>query len=58
MLCSRPVMVATSGDRLLQEGAIETLRTELLPQATLATPNLPEAALLTGPAIAKIETPC
>ncbi len=48
-----PVMVATSGDRLLQEGAIETLRTELLPQATLATPNLPEAALLTGTAIAK-----
>lgn len=47
-----PVMVATSGDRLLQEEAIETLRSELLPQATLATPNLPEAALLTGTGIA------
>ncbi|MDD1498086.1 bifunctional hydroxymethylpyrimidine kinase/phosphomethylpyrimidine kinase [Agrobacterium sp. CNPSo 3708] len=47
-----PVMVATSGDRLLQEEAIETLRSELLPRATLATPNLPEAALLTGTGIA------
>jgi hydroxymethylpyrimidine/phosphomethylpyrimidine kinase len=47
-----PVMVATSGDRLLQEEAIETLRSELLPQATVATPNLPEAALLTGTGIA------
>lgn len=43
-----PVMVATSGDRLLHEGAIETLRRELLPLATIVTPNLPEAALLTG----------
>ncbi|WP_312622469.1 hydroxymethylpyrimidine/phosphomethylpyrimidine kinase family protein, partial [Agrobacterium pusense] len=42
-----PVMVATSGDRLLQEDAIETLRRELLPIATIVTPNLPEAALLT-----------
>lgn len=47
-----PVMVATSGDRLLQEEAVETLRAELLPQALLATPNLPEAALLTGSQIA------
>ncbi|WP_141681085.1 bifunctional hydroxymethylpyrimidine kinase/phosphomethylpyrimidine kinase, partial [Agrobacterium tumefaciens] len=43
-----PVMVATSGDRLLHEDAIETLRRELLPLATIVTPNLPEAALLTG----------
>lgn len=43
-----PVMVATSGDRLLQEDAIETLRSRLLPLAWLATPNLPEAALLSG----------
>lgn len=43
-----PVMVATSGDRLLQEDAIETLRSKLLPLAWLATPNLPEAALLSG----------
>lgn len=47
-----PVMVATSGDRLLQEEAIETLRTALLPLAMLATPNLPEAALLSGQPIA------
>ncbi|SNB64088.1 MULTISPECIES: bifunctional hydroxymethylpyrimidine kinase/phosphomethylpyrimidine kinase [unclassified Agrobacterium] len=43
-----PVMVATSGDRLLHEDAIETLRRELLPLAAIVTPNLPEAALLTG----------
>lgn len=48
-----PVMVATSGDRLLHEDAIETLRRELLPLATIVTPNLPEAALLTGSPIAK-----
>lgn len=47
-----PVMVATSGDRLLQEEAIETLRTALLPLAMLATPNLPEAALLSGHPVA------
>jgi hydroxymethylpyrimidine/phosphomethylpyrimidine kinase len=41
-----PVMVATSGDRLLATGAIETLRTKLLPRASLITPNLPEAAAL------------
>ncbi len=47
-----PVMVATSGDRLLREDAVETLRSELLPLAYLATPNLPEAALLAGSAVA------
>jgi hydroxymethylpyrimidine/phosphomethylpyrimidine kinase len=47
-----PVMVATSGDRLLQEEAIETLIARLLPLATVVTPNLPEAALLTGRSIA------
>ena len=47
-----PVMVATSGDRLLQEDAIETLRSKLLPLALLATPNLPEAALLSGQPLA------
>ncbi len=50
-----PVMVATSGDRLLHEDAIETLRRELLPLATVVTPNLPEAALLTGTPIAGTE---
>jgi hydroxymethylpyrimidine/phosphomethylpyrimidine kinase len=43
-----PVMVAASGDILLDEDAIDTLRTVLLPRATLVTPNLPEAAKLLG----------
>ncbi|MGJ4903830.1 bifunctional hydroxymethylpyrimidine kinase/phosphomethylpyrimidine kinase [Bradyrhizobium sp. HKCCYLRH2060] len=41
-----PVMVATSGARLLPEDAIDALRRRLIPQATLITPNLPEAAAL------------
>lgn len=41
-----PVMVAKSGDRLLQEEAIEALKEELLPLAAVITPNLPEAAVL------------
>ena len=51
-----PVMVATSGDRLLHEDAIETLRRELLPLAAIVTPNLPEAALLTGTPMAEAQT--
>ncbi len=43
-----PVMIATSGARLLDEDAIDLLRTRLLPLATLITPNLHEAAALTG----------
>ena len=43
-----PVMVATSGDKLLVDQAIEVLKSQLLPLATLITPNLPEAALLLG----------
>ncbi|MGO4448514.1 bifunctional hydroxymethylpyrimidine kinase/phosphomethylpyrimidine kinase [Phyllobacterium sp. TAF24] len=50
-----PVMVATSGDPLLQPEAIEALRTQLLPLALVLTPNLPEAALLTGTDIAQDE---
>ena len=51
-----PVMVAASGDRLLVAEAVETLRKDLIPQALLITPNLPEAAaLLEGPP-AKTET--
>lgn len=38
-----PVMVAKGGDRLLEERAVSALRGELLPEATLITPNLPEA---------------
>ena len=41
-----PVMVATSGDRLLVAEAVEALRTKLIPRASLITPNLPEAAAL------------
>jgi hydroxymethylpyrimidine/phosphomethylpyrimidine kinase len=41
-----PVMVATSGDRLLASDAVEALRTKLIPRASLITPNLPEAAAL------------
>ena len=41
-----PVMVATSGSRLLQENAVQALKTELLPLAEVATPNIPEAEIL------------
>lgn len=43
-----PVMVATSGDRLLAPDAERTIATELLPLAALATPNLDESTLLVG----------
>ncbi len=43
-----PVMVAKGGDLLLHQEAIETLRSRLIPLATIVTPNLPEAAQLTG----------
>ncbi len=43
-----PVMVAKSGDPLLRDDAVEALEQELLPLATLVTPNLPEAERLTG----------
>ena len=43
-----PVMVAKSGDRLLREDAVEALVTDLLPLATLVTPNVPELEVLTG----------
>jgi hydroxymethylpyrimidine/phosphomethylpyrimidine kinase len=50
-----PVMIAASGARLLVNDAVATLRKELIPRALLITPNLPEAAALTGSAIAKTE---
>ncbi|MCI5613123.1 MAG: bifunctional hydroxymethylpyrimidine kinase/phosphomethylpyrimidine kinase [Agathobacter sp.] len=43
-----PVMVATSGARLISEEAISTLKTKLLPLATVITPNIPEAVELSG----------
>ncbi|MFD1852216.1 bifunctional hydroxymethylpyrimidine kinase/phosphomethylpyrimidine kinase [Oceanobacillus bengalensis] len=48
-----PVMVATSGDTLIEENARNFLRKQLLPLTTLVTPNIPEAEYLTGE---KIET--
>lgn len=46
-----PVMIATSGGRLLKPSAVEVLMDELLPLATLATPNIAEAQSLSGLAI-------
>ncbi len=43
-----PVMVAKSGDPLLEAEAIETLRSSLVPAASVITPNIPEAEALTG----------
>jgi hydroxymethylpyrimidine/phosphomethylpyrimidine kinase len=43
-----PVMVAKSGDRLLEESAVDTLRRRLLPLALVVTPNWPEAAVLSA----------
>lgn len=50
-----PVMIAASGARLLANDAIDTLRKHLISQALLITPNLPEAAALTGASIVKTE---
>lgn len=43
-----PVMVATSGDPLLEPDAVETLKTVLVPYARVITPNIPEAEILLG----------
>ena len=43
-----PVMVATSGAKLISDDAIETLKDNLLPLATVITPNIPEAEVLSG----------
>ena len=43
-----PVMVATSGSALMKNDAVQTLIEELLPVATLVTPNIPEAQVLSG----------
>src|SRR6266702_1595384 len=50
-----PVMVATSGDRLLAADTVEALRTKLIPRASLITPNLPEAAALLDEPVAENE---
>lgn len=43
-----PVMVATSGDVLVERDAIDAIRTQLMPKAFLVTPNVPEAEILIG----------
>ena len=49
-----PVMVSTSGSRLISEEAVEMLKKKLLPLATVLTPNIPEAQVLLG---TEIKTP-
>jgi hydroxymethylpyrimidine/phosphomethylpyrimidine kinase len=50
-----PVMVASTGAALLAPSAVEALRIELIPRALVVTPNLPEAAMLTGASLARNE---
>jgi hydroxymethylpyrimidine kinase/phosphomethylpyrimidine kinase len=50
-----PVMISTSGQRLMEESALDTFINELLPLARLVTPNIPEAEALTGSAITSEE---
>ncbi|WP_262694928.1 bifunctional hydroxymethylpyrimidine kinase/phosphomethylpyrimidine kinase [Kordiimonas aquimaris] len=50
-----PVMVATSGDRLVDDEALDIIRSELLPRASLVTPNLPEACVLTGESVSSVD---
>ena len=50
-----PVSVATSGSRLLEESAVDSLIHDLLPLADLVTPNIPEAEMLAGMKIASLE---
>lgn len=46
-----PVMIATSGSRLIQDDAVAALQKELLPIASVVTPNIPEAEVLSGQSI-------
>ncbi len=46
-----PVIVATSGSKLISDDAIDTLKKEILPLATVITPNIPEAEVLSGMSI-------
>lgn len=48
-----PVMVATSGDRLLHDDAVSAIKSVLMPRVTIITPNLFEAAILTGRPVAR-----
>ncbi len=49
-----PVMVSTSGSRLIGEDAVETLSAKLIPLAELVTPNIPEAEVLLGRSITSV----
>ncbi len=51
-----PVMIATSGDRLLSASALDALRVRLIPLAQIVTPNLPEAAALLDEPLAETES--
>jgi hydroxymethylpyrimidine/phosphomethylpyrimidine kinase len=55
LLVVDPVMVASTGVSLLEEGAVRAYREELLPRATLITPNVPEAEVLLGARIGRVE---
>ena len=48
-----PVMVSTSGHKLIEDSAIEVLKSELMPMARVITPNIPEAEILLGEALSK-----
>ncbi|MCI4643835.1 MAG: bifunctional hydroxymethylpyrimidine kinase/phosphomethylpyrimidine kinase [Hyphomonadaceae bacterium] len=50
-----PVMVATSGDRLVEREAVDALSSELIPGAALVTPNAPEAEILSGKAVETVD---
>lgn len=50
-----PVMIATSGHRLVDEKAVGAIRSELVPRARLVTPNAPEAEVLTGKAVENLD---
>lgn len=51
-----PVMVSSSGDRLLNEDAVELMKERLFPRATVVTPNLPEIEVLIGmPALSEAD---
>lgn len=50
-----PVMVSTSGSRLISEEAVTTLKDRLLPLATVITPNIPEAEVLLGEKIGTVQ---
>ena len=50
-----PVMVATSGAKLIEDAAVETLKKELLPLAAVVTPNIPEGEILSGMKISSRE---